>query len=589
MKFIRFLSLILGGLTALSSAEVIWEENFDAVDPAVFLNTNTTIGNIQVSNQLLGEVTSTIPAGFTSASGNVILLSTGVANKYAAIRPSSNPIVLPAIANGGTWTLSFDIFIPADLVDPVGGMANFRWKDGGANNVNGPSVLDFETMAAGEHNITYTGTFPIDNGNGPFLPLNVRPFINFDQFDAGAAVANFAYVDNINFEVDLSNDDPNLISAPVSFGTLIQSEGSYSRPMVIKNEGANNVLTVTGATISGADAALFTLSAATFPITINPGESTSLEVNFDPADGLGDFSAQLDLASNDQSDPILSYLLSGTTELPFEGRELIINGDFETGDLMSWRPGNPDGFGDLTFSSTTVHNGTGAAVYSTRAGNQWGSVRLATTPPLGLVDTPEHLAVSPEMIGATLSYSGWYNRPSTSGMADDDTIGLGIRWNGVQAGGANVFTLNCNEMPLDTWVRVAGTVIIPDMDSEMTPVTSFQPTLSFQDVGSDNPGLLMMFFDDISLKTDAPLPTVLVDAVITDITVDLSQDLIEITWTTNVGATYAVERSTDLENWLEVDDSVIPSEETHTYTDPDAATLEGAKYFYRVTQIEPAP
>lgn len=99
----------------------------------------------------------------------------------------------------------------------------------------------------------------------------------------------------------------------------------------------------------------------------------------------------------------------------------------------------------------------------------------------------------------------------------------------------------------------------------------------------------MMFIDDISIKTDAPLPIVLVDAVITDLTVDLSQDLIQITWTCNEGATYSVERSTDLENWVELDDSVVPTEGTHTYADPEAATLEGTEYFYRVVEIEPAP
>lgn len=583
MKNTRLIALALGALTSLSFAEVIWEENFDTVDPEVFPNTNTTIGNIQVSNQLTGEVTSTIPAGFTSASGNVILLSTST-NRFAAIRPSSNPIVLPAIANGGTWTLSFDLFIPADLADPIGGMANFRWKDGGANNANGPSDLTNETLTAGEHNITYTGTFPIDNGNGPFLPINVRPFINFDQQDAGAAVENYAYVDNIRFDVDLSNDDPNLISAPVSFGRLVQSEGSYSRPMVLKNEGVNNILTVTSATVTGTDAALFGVANATFPISVNPGESASIDVTFDPADGLGDYNAQIEIASNDQSDPTLTYLLSGSTDAPFEGRELIINGDFETGNTMNWLDD-----GNLAFSSETVHRGTGAAVYSTIAGNQWGNARLATTPPLGAADIPDHLAVTSEMINSTISYSAWYYRPSVGGMADEDTIGLGIRWNGVQAGGITLGSIVCNEIPHDTWVRVSGTAIIPEMDSEMTPVTSFRPAWSFRDVNADNPGGLMMFIDDISIKTDAPLPIVLVDAVITDLTVDLSQDLIQITWTCNEGATYSVERSTDLENWVELDDSVVPTEGTHTYADPEAATLEGTEYFYRVVEIEPAP
>lgn len=99
----------------------------------------------------------------------------------------------------------------------------------------------------------------------------------------------------------------------------------------------------------------------------------------------------------------------------------------------------------------------------------------------------------------------------------------------------------------------------------------------------------MMVIDDISLKTDASLPVIEVEAVITDFIVDFSQELLEITWTSNIGATYSVERSTDLVNWLELDDSIVPAEATHTYSDPEVATLEGVKYFYRVTQLESAP
>ncbi|MEO0795571.1 MAG: hypothetical protein AAFX93_10425 [Verrucomicrobiota bacterium] len=177
----------------------IWQEDFEgATLGAISGNNETLVGTvIQTANTLASEVVAA-PAGFTSASGNVIRLSTG-ANSFSALRsPSEIDLSQYHFRDGDRYILAFDLYIPADLSSPVGAV-NFRWKNGG-NTTNGPTEVTYEQQSAGVWRIEYSGTFPVDTGNGDFHPTNVRPFIWFDQ--DGSAVSDFAYLDNIAFRIE---------------------------------------------------------------------------------------------------------------------------------------------------------------------------------------------------------------------------------------------------------------------------------------------------------------------------------------------------------------------------------------------------
>jgi len=206
------LTTCLGGFSLPSSAATIWAENFEAATLGSTSGNNAALAGtvIETANTLTSEVV-TAPGAFTLASGNAILLSTGD-NDFSAIRPigGGGGIALSGISAGDIWTLAFDIYIPTDLDATVGGIASFRWKDGAANNGNGPADLTGETLTAGEYHIVYTGTFPLpaqtDPGVNPdYIPTSVRPFINFDQKINGAddgTTSEFVYVDNIEFTID---------------------------------------------------------------------------------------------------------------------------------------------------------------------------------------------------------------------------------------------------------------------------------------------------------------------------------------------------------------------------------------------------
>lgn len=133
-NFVYFDNLLMtvGGST-------IWEEDFSGATVGATSGNNQTLAGtvVQTANTLSSIVVdaSTDPAaaaGFTSASGNFIVLSTDT-NAFSAIRPNVNPIALGATLPDTTpYSISFDIYIPAEVPEPssallvaLGAMAGF--------------------------------------------------------------------------------------------------------------------------------------------------------------------------------------------------------------------------------------------------------------------------------------------------------------------------------------------------------------------------------------------------------------------------------------------------------------------------------
>ncbi|VGO17556.1 hypothetical protein PDESU_06153 [Pontiella desulfatans] len=179
--------------------ESLWSEDFEGAAPGASTSGNATLPgtDIQTANQLTGMVVAA-PVAFSNASGQVALLSSG-GGSWAGVRPVANPIDLTAynIQPGDRYQLAFDIYIPASLGEAVGGIL-FRWKDD-ANTGNGPFDYTQAKLAAGQHHIVYTGSFPVDTGAGDFVPDHVYPIIYFDQ--EGVAATNHVYLDNLEFKV----------------------------------------------------------------------------------------------------------------------------------------------------------------------------------------------------------------------------------------------------------------------------------------------------------------------------------------------------------------------------------------------------
>ncbi|MDF7826633.1 DUF5060 domain-containing protein [Pontiellaceae bacterium B12227] len=161
--------------------ESLWNEDFEGAAPGASTTGNMTLPgtDMQTVNQLTSQVVDA-PVAFSNAAGQVAVLSVG-GGSWAGIRPVANPIDLSGynIQPGDRYQLSFDIYLPANLTEAVGGIL-FRWKDA-ENTGNGPFDYTKAKLTAGQHHIEYTGSFPVDSGAGDFIPTEVFPIIYFDQ------------------------------------------------------------------------------------------------------------------------------------------------------------------------------------------------------------------------------------------------------------------------------------------------------------------------------------------------------------------------------------------------------------------------
>lgn len=142
----------------------------------------------------------------------------------------------------------------------------------------------------------------------------------------------------------LGVSDPDIAVSPEShdFGLVFQGGSADQAFQVINNGGAD--LDVSGTTISGPDAADFTITSGAAPFTLGIGESTNVIVTF-TSSSLGPKSAVLTIVSNDPDQGSIDIPLTG------EGSDLnkVVFDDFEHGD--------PRGIGWFTFNGPSAGGG----------------------------------------------------------------------------------------------------------------------------------------------------------------------------------------------------------------------------------------
>jgi hypothetical protein len=112
------------------------------------------------------------------------------------------------------------------------------------------------------------------------------------------------------FTVQLKPSQGALSISPASlvFGNVAVNTPS-TLPLTLASTGTTAV-TINSATLSGTG---FTMSGASFPVTLNPGLAVTLDVKFDPAT-TGSATGQLTVQSNSATSPSAAISLSGTGE-----------------------------------------------------------------------------------------------------------------------------------------------------------------------------------------------------------------------------------------------------------------------------------
>ena len=575
----------LSGKVGEANVIVILEDNFDNVrglgsgnnaGKTTIIADPTDSGRDNVGSVNIGDPTGTSPWG-----------------ELRAPWPGSINLPTESVPGLDTFDMQIDLYIPSDTtfdtdLEGNGAPDRFnmilRWN--GINQQNNNKKWEWDSLEADTwHTLNMTGTIRETDAEGN-PTTSVIPILSFYDRSNNAEPGVAAYVDNFKLKVTTPDEDPNLaVSSVLDFGELVQGEGPFMRKVQVSNSGSTQDLNISKASLLGPSKEDFQFAEDTFPVKVGPGQSADLELIFDPGVRLGLFESTITLESDDENDPEVIINLSGTVLPPFQGEELIINGDFESGDLSAWRDNNR-----FNFTSEVVRAGEGAAVFNLAGGAQWGEARLAAPSPPATADNPQALEVTPDMIGKNYEYSAWYYRPAEGGMATNDTIRMILRWNAVNQGATAHAITNVGDIPVDTWFQVKAKGTIPEVGGDGEPLTSMLPIWSFQDVGVDAAGGEIMYIDEVSLKIEAPeAPDPL---QITGFEIDNDRDEIRVSWNAVLGALYAVDRSTALagENlaegfWEELDDSIIAEDEAPTFIDEGATSLGESRLFYRVRLI----
>lgn len=571
----------LSGKVGEANVIVLLEDNFDNIRG---LGTGNNAGKVTI-----------VPDPADSGRGNVGSVNIGDpsgTSPWGEVRapwPGSLDIPAETVPGEESFDMQVDLYIPSDTTfNSADGPDRFnmiiRWN--GLNKAAKNQKWEWDSLEADKwHTLNMSGILADADADGNPLQ-SIIPILSFFDKTNDAQPGVAAYIDNFKLKVTVPNEDPNLVvSTIIDYGELTQGEGPFNKRIDISNTGSTKDLNISAASFSGPDKELYSFAEDTFPLKIAPGGTASLDLIFNPGVSLGLFEASLSLASDDETSPELMVNLSGSVLAPFKGEELIINGDFESGDLTAWRDN-----ARFNYTTETVRSGEGAGEFNLLAGQQWGEARLAAPSPPALPDSPQSLEVTPDMIGKAYEYSAWYYRPSEGGMAPDDTVAMIIRWNGVQPGSKSHAVTKVGDIPVDTWFQIKAKGEIPELGGDGEPLTSMLPIWSFRDVGINSEGGEVMYIDDVSLKISSPAgPDPL---TITSFEIDDEKDEIRLSWNAVLGALYAVDRSTALGGeeadegfWEELDDSIIAEDTESIFIDEGAASLGESQLFYRVRLI----
>jgi len=571
----------LSGKVGEANVIVLIEDNFDNIR-------GLSAGNNAAKTTIIADPTD-------SGRGNVGSVNIGDpsgTSPWGELRapwPGSLNLPSESVPGQDTFDMQIDIYIPSDTTFNTADAPDrfnmvLRWN--GINKQNKVKKWDWDSLEANTwHTLEMTGVIQeLDSEGNP--TTSIIPILSFYDKTNDAEPGIAAYVDNYKLKVTTPDEDPNLAVGPIlAFGEVVQGEGPFIKKIQISNSGATQDLNISGASLLGPSKEDFQFAEDTFPVKVGPGQSVDLAMIFDPGVRLGLFESTVTLESDDENNPEVIIVLSGTVLPPFQGEELIINGDFELGDLTGWRDN-----ARFNFTSDPVRAGEGAAVFNLAGGAQWGEARLVASSPPATVDDPQAIEVTPDMIGKNYEYSAWYYRPAEGGMAADDTVRLVLRWNKNNTNATKHGITTVGDIPVDTWFQVTGKGVIPEVGGDGEPTTSFIPLWSFQDVGTNAARGEIMYIDEVSLKIEAPAPA---DPLqITGFEIDNDKDEIRVSWNAILGGLYAVDRSTALagENlnegfWEELDDSIVAEDEASTFIDEGATSLGESRLFYRVRLI----
>jgi Abnormal spindle-like microcephaly-assoc'd, ASPM-SPD-2-Hydin len=173
-----------------------------------------------------------------------------------------------------------------------------------------------------------------------------------------------------SFALQLNAAAPTLSISPtsVAFGN-VQVNTASTQTVTLSSTGTATV-TVSAATVTGTG---FTVSGGTFPVTLNPGQTATLNVQFDPTT-TGAATGQLTIQSNSSSSGTAVISLSGTGtppevnlswDAPSSSTDPVAGYNIyrSTGGSSSYQLLNSSIDTETTYVDSTVQSGTAYTYY----------------------------------------------------------------------------------------------------------------------------------------------------------------------------------------------------------------------------------
>jgi hypothetical protein len=279
--------------------------------------------------------------------------SAGDATGQITIHSNSDQNGVAQVGLSGTGSVASSV--PQLSVTP--GSISFGSVDVGSNATrnltlsstgSGPVVVNSVSVNGGNFSIS-GGSFPVSLNASQQIVVQVQFAPSTTGSTSGQVIvaSNSSTGDTITVPVDGSGTSaasppvtpsPQLTVAPgaVSFGD-VTSGSSVTQAVMLSSTGTSAV-TVSSASVTGAG---FTIVGGNFPLTLNPGQQTSVLLQFLPT-AVGAATGQVVFNSDSTSGPTSAVTLSG-------------NGVAAPTPLLSVSPGNLD-FGSVTVSSPTTQS-----------------------------------------------------------------------------------------------------------------------------------------------------------------------------------------------------------------------------------------
>jgi len=440
-------------------------------------------------------------------------------------------------------------------------------------------------------------TIPRISGDGR-LVTQVLPILSFHDVNDDAPNGTALFIDNVSFvaTVSGSGNDPGIdIFNSVELPSIAASEPATASTFLdipVVNTGVNNNLEIESVTLDGADADNFRIDF--FPDLIAPGESDIIAVIFEPLGNPGFYRAEMTINSNVATDPVTVMLRGIRFENEREPTQFIVNSGFEFESIANWA--NP---GDLAASSEQANTGLYSMEITLSSILQWQDIRPEQDSPPSVDGNPRSIEITPEMYGSPFTISASFLAPTQDDFPEDRQLFLISRINGQNAtqlpfdeGGQILFEGRADaQFPLvfgewNTFTRT-GT-IPPERGDTGEPTESVELFLSIRDLDNpvnDNDGGGKLFMDDVSFQVFF-LSTSSIAA-----SISYDRDLMQVTveWESQVGDTFLVEYSSDLQIW----NTLVTDFPTGGATGETASTTDSlnqggqvpSKRFYRVTKL----